>query len=181
MKNTLKTFAILSIVTLVAFKISNNWKVEESKYNVTWMLADSSHEGSFTGLKSNIDFNKENLSTSTINASIDVKTIKAGNPKLEAHLLNADFFDADKYPTIEFNSKNIIQEGNAYIANGTLKMKDSTKVIAIPFSFENESENLGIFKGTITIFASEFGVTKKPKTPGGDKVIINLSIPVSKQ
>ena len=165
-----------------AFTLAMIWKADEKASTVSWELPNNpGHKGTFTNLSAIIDFDKANLAGSKINASIDVKTVNGGDPKLNAHLQAPDFFDAEKFPKITFASTSIIanESGDAYIAKGTLTMKDSTKAIEFPFTFKEEGNEKATFNGTITVNAADYGVMKK-KNEGADKVVINISVPVSK-
>ncbi|HWY10708.1 MAG TPA: YceI family protein [Bacteroidia bacterium] len=181
-----QSIIILTLAAAIssAFTLAMVWKADEKASTVNWELPNNpGHKGTFGNLSSTIDFDKAKLAGSKITASIDVKTINGGDPKLNAHLLTADFFDAEKFPKITFTSTEIKTNGDAYIAKGTLTMKDSTKVIELPFTFKEDGSNKATFSGTMTINASDYGVMKKSKDPakaGNDKTIINLVVPVSK-
>ncbi|MCL2583178.1 MAG: YceI family protein [Streptosporangiales bacterium] len=47
----------------------------------------------------------ENLESSSVTASIEVKTLNTANAKRDEHVLGPDFLDAEKYPTIDFTSR----------------------------------------------------------------------------
>ena len=57
--------------------------------------------------------------------------------------------------------------------------KDSTKAVEIPFSFIEDATGAGTFKGTLSIFSGDYGVTKK-NTTGKDKVVVMITVPVRK-
>ena len=178
-----KTTIIATIITAFAASaftlIATLWKADEKASTVAWELPGTDKKGTFTNLATTLNFDKSNLGESKITASIDVKTLKAGNEKLEGHLLTADFFDAEKFPKIIFTSTEIKADGANYIAKGTLKMKDSTKVIDVPFSFTESDKTKGVFSGTMTVGAADYGVMKAEKA-GKDKVVIYLTVPVTK-
>jgi polyisoprenoid-binding protein YceI len=177
-KLTLSTIIIAAFVS-GAFVIASPWKADEKNSTVNWEIPGGDKKGTFGNLSTSINFDKASLQDSKISASIDVKTIKAGNEKLENHLLSADFFDAEKFPKITFTSTEIKSNAAGYIAKGNLTMKDSTKVIELPFTFTENGKDKGVLSGTMAVNASEYGVMKSSK-PGSDKVLIYLSVPVSK-
>ena len=165
-----------------AFTMAMIWKADEKASTVTWELPNNpGHKGTFSNLSATIDFDKANLEGSKITASIDVKTINGGDPKLNAHLQAPDFFDAEKFPKITFTSISVIANasGYTYIAKGTLTMKDSAKVIEFPFTFKEEGSDKATFSGTMTVNGADYGVMKR-KAEGSDKVVINLVVLVSK-
>jgi polyisoprenoid-binding protein YceI len=180
-----KSILILSAAALIssAFTIAMIWKIDEKTSTVKWELPNNpGHKGTFSNLAATIDFDKAKLAESKISASIDVKTIDGGNPKLNAHLLTSDFFDAEKYPKITFTSSEIKADGAGYIAKGKLQMKDSIKMVEFPFTFTEEGKDKATFSGTLTVMASEYGVMKPGKDPSkqGDKTIITMVVPVNK-
>jgi polyisoprenoid-binding protein YceI len=178
MKKTIIAASIVTAIISSAFVAVINWKADEKASTVNWECGDK--KGTFENLSSTINFDKKSLADSKITASIDVKTIKAGNEKLETHLLSADFFEAEKFPKITFTSTEIKPSDVGFIAKGTLTMKDSTKVIELPFTFTEKGKKEATFSGTMTVMAGEYGVVKKVKQPGADKVVITLNVPVSK-
>lgn len=186
MKKQLIIIMAATVVVSSAFTMAMIWKADEKTSIVKWELPNNpGHQGTFSNLSATIDFDKANLAESKITASIDVKTVDGGDPKLNAHLQAADFFDAEKFPKITFTSTSIAANasGEAYVAIGNLTMKDSTKMIEFPFTFSEDSDVKATFSGTMTINASDFGVMKKSTDPtkaGRDKTIITIVVPVVK-
>lgn len=170
--------AILAIITC-GFTASLLWNVASEGVTVNFELPDEGTKGTVSGLKASIDFDKADPSASKISASVDINTLNTGNKQKDDHLKAPDFFNAEKYPTISFISSSIKADKNGFIATGSLTMKDSTKNIEIPFTFIEEANGSGTFKGTMTVSTGDFGVTKKDKS-GKDKVVVTLSIPVKK-
>ena len=87
---------ILTAVAIIssAFTMAMIWKADEKASTVTWELPNNpGHKGTFSNLISIIDFDKAKLAESKIIASIDVKTINGGDPKLNEHLQTPDFFN----------------------------------------------------------------------------------------
>jgi polyisoprenoid-binding protein YceI len=175
---------LTSLILCCAFTVLSDWKLDPSTNTIIaiWNFPAHHKKGGFTKLTSSIHFDKLNLSGSKINAFIEVKSITSVNDKLNAHLLSPEFFDAEKFPTINFTSTEIKANGDAFIAKGHLKMKDSTKLIEIPFTFTENGKDKATFNGTMIIHASDFGVVKrKAEEPEDqDKVTIELTIPVIK-
>ncbi|MBC7862040.1 MAG: YceI family protein [Bacteroidia bacterium] len=179
MKKIILAATVVILLVGSAFTISVLWKADEKTSTVNFELPGSDKKGTFGNLVSTIDFDKKKLKDSKITASIDVSTLKAGNEKLEAHLLSPDFFDATKFPKITFTSTAITKTDTGFVAKGNLTMKDSTKVIDLPFTFKEIEKNKGTFSGVMTVNAAEYGVMKANKA-GKDKVLIYLVVPVTK-
>lgn len=67
-----------------------------------------------------------------IRGTIQVKSIDTGIAKRDEHLRSPDFFDAEKFPTIAFESKHIEQRGAKQIVTGTFTMHGVSKEIVLP-------------------------------------------------
>jgi polyisoprenoid-binding protein YceI len=79
---------------------------------------------------------------------------------------------------ITFTSKSIKATDNGFTASGTLTMKDVTKDVEVPFTFESRG-NEGVFKGKLSIFSGDFGIMKRSKTDK-DQVSLSIEVPVVK-
>ncbi|HEX8516593.1 MAG TPA: YceI family protein [Bacteroidia bacterium] len=172
-------FMLAAVVTMICgFAVSSLWNVANENVAITFELPEEGTKGTVSGLKASIDFDEKHPESAKINASIDIRTLNTGNKKKDDHLLSADFFNAEKYPAVSFSSTSVKAAEHGFIASGNLTMKDSTKAVEIPFTFEGK-DGAGAFKGTMTIHSGDFGVTKASKS-GKDKVVVTLTIPVKK-
>lgn len=164
---------LITLMVTAAFKMVNTkWSVKEDSYAVKFTT--SKFEGVFKGLKSDIQFDEANLAAAKINATIDVATINTGNGMRNKHAKQG--LEADKYPTVKFESTSIAKTAAGYIANGKLTIKDVTKDISLPFTFTRTADG-GVFAGKFNVVPAEYHV-KKMGTP--DLFEIDLNIPVTK-
>lgn len=177
----MKKIGIITALFLAAtaFTISSVWKViDKDAVKIYWELSDGEHKGTFKGIDAEIDFDATNLAKSSIKASIQVKTIDTGDAGRDGHLLKPDFFDADKYPTITFVSKEIVAGEKGFIANGDLTMRDKTLPVSVPFEF-NEKEGKASLIGTMTVKPYDFGVFKGKKSENATATI-KVEVPLTK-
>jgi polyisoprenoid-binding protein YceI len=165
-----------------------NWQIDNTTAQAKFSIGHT--KGFFTGVKGDISFDKDDLAGSFFNCTIDVATVNTGSEGRDEHLRTADFFDVSKFPVMTFKSTKVERELNGFIATGNLTIKDYTKEIHIPFTFE-ENKGKGIFKGSVIIDRNDYGVGKPEKakqnpwggTPGiqPDPILISLEIPVDKK
>ena len=146
-------------------------------FSIRHILAQS--KGSFQNVKGDVVF-AENIEASTMNIEIDANSIYTGNKKRDAHLVDEDFFDTAKYPTITFVSSSIVKTETGYVAKGNLTIKDVTKEIELPFEYLGKEDTpwgfpSAAFTGSIVINRHEYNITDSPNALGED-VTINLSI-----
>src|SRR5882672_10018142 len=133
-QNYLLASVVLIIGSAFAFIQSQDWKIAEG-YSVKFEAGDPS--GEFTGLKGTIKFDEKSLATSQFDMTIDVATINTGNGMKNTHAKSANWFDAEKYPTIAFVSSAITKTSSGFEAKGTLEMHGVKKEITLPFTFAN--------------------------------------------
>lgn len=176
-KLSIIVIAFLAIIS-TGFTVSMLWNVSNEGVTINFELPDEGTKGTLSGLKAVIDFDKNDLSTAKISASVDIQSLNTGNEQKDNHLKSADFFNAEKYPVISYESTSIKATETGFVTVGNLTMKDSVKVVEIPFTFSEENGG-GVFKGTMEIHPGDFGVTKKSKS-GKDKVVVTISVPVKK-
>jgi polyisoprenoid-binding protein YceI len=111
------------------------WKLDPAhsvaEFKVKHMMI-SNVKGTFTGLTGTLQLDETDRTHSTVEASIDVATINTGDPQRDGHLKSADFFDADKFPTITFKSTNIDSVGGPdYEVTGDFTLRGVTKPVIL--------------------------------------------------
>ena len=143
---------------MLGIAILGNQTINDTKSNVTFSIGNMKFktvEGTFSGMKGDVDFDKNNLKSSSFDVTIDVATVNTDNEKRDAHLRNEDFFEVEKYPTIRFNSTAVVKSKKEgyYIAKGKLTIKNTTKDVKIPFTYKDK-----VFKGTLKINRFDYAV-----------------------
>src|SRR5665213_755374 len=69
---------------------------------------------------------------SHVEATIDAAAVDSGDPKRDEHLRSADFFDADKYPTINFTSTKVTDKGDGeFTLEGELTVTGNTHAVTL--------------------------------------------------
>ena len=107
--------------------------------------------GTVGGFMAKINFNMDDLASSTIQGSVDVNTLSTENDKRDDHLKSADYFDAAKYPQMTFTSKKIEKTEKGYTMTGMMKIKDIEREETITFTYADK-----MFKGQGTIQAANY-------------------------
>ena len=68
---------------------------------------------------------------SSVTATIDLTSIQTGNEQRDQHIRSADFFEVDKYQTMTYRSTGLRAEGDHYVLEGELTLKDVTKEVPL--------------------------------------------------
>lgn len=168
---------------------STKWNFDKSHSSVSFKIRHffTPVLGSFGEFDGDIYFDPNNLFSSSINVTVDVKSVDTKNDKRDGHLQTADFFEVEKFPKMTFVSSSIEKTGdNEFVAKGKLTIKDVTTDFSMPFKL------LGIMdhpmrKGTkISAFESNFMIKRNDYKVGtgqyvetaviGDEVNVTISL-----
>ena len=166
---------LLVLLTLVALA-ATSWSPTTGSVKFYIKNAGITVDGSLSGLAASVKFDENDLANSSIYATVKVATIKTGIDKRDEHLRSSDYFDVEKYPKITLKSSSISKSGKGYLGNFDVTIKDKTKNIAVPFTFDNQGST-GTFKGTLKLDRLDFGVGESSIVLSDDvKVKITLNV-----
>lgn len=120
----------------------------------------------------------DDLAGSSVNAEIEMGTVKTGNADRDAHLASSDFFNAETNPTMTFRSTSLAGEGEEFTMVGDLTINGVTKQVELEVEFFgtsvfplDQSTRAG-FSATGTISRKDFGINFNAPV-GVDKVMIS--------
>jgi polyisoprenoid-binding protein YceI len=148
-------------------------------------------KGTFHKFTASVEADVTDLTDAVIDFTVDISSIDTRNKDRDAHLVSADFFDIEKYPTMTFQSTTINKSGEGeYDVTGDLTIRGTTKPVTFSVTFEGQgkdpwgNEKVG-FSAQGSINRADFGLTWNAalETGGvlvGDKVKVNLQIEASK-
>lgn len=146
--NKLLKITALSLVLLFAvgqaYAAAPQWKTDPAHSGIHFGVKHifSTVHGFFEDFESTTHFDPENLGASSFDFSVKVKSVNTNNRKRDGHLRSDDFFSAKKYPEMTFKSTRIThKQGNQYVVEGKMTVKDVTKSVAIPFTFFGTQDN----------------------------------------
>jgi polyisoprenoid-binding protein YceI len=77
-----------------------------AEFKVKHMMI-SNVKGQFTALEGTLNLNESDLTNSYVEASAEAASVSTRDAQRDAHLKSADFFDAEKFPTLSFKSTRI--------------------------------------------------------------------------
>ena len=127
-------------------------------------LMVSKVRGNFETAEATIVVGEDPLQSS-VTASIQTASINTNAADRDNHLRSGDFFESEKYPTIEFRSTGLKSWDNGeFVLNGELTIKDITKPVELKVEFEGAGKSpYGFdvfgFSATTEIDREDWGLT----------------------
>lgn len=88
--------------------------------------------GKFDKFSGTIGYDAKDPAATTINATIDAASINTAEPKRDEHLRGKDFFEVDKFKTLEFKSKRTVAGADGKLkVTGDLTLHGVTKEVTL--------------------------------------------------
>jgi polyisoprenoid-binding protein YceI len=158
-----------------------------AEFKVKHMMI-SNVKGQFTSVSGVLTFDESDITRSLIEASIDASSINTRDADRDAHLKSADFFDVEKFPTLNFRSTSVRRTGDNELAvTGNLTIHGVSREVV--FAVEGPTApgkdpwgNTRVGLSAVTkINRKDFGLTWNSalETGGilvGDEVTITLDV-----
>lgn len=99
-------------------------------------------KGRFNKHSGVLELDEQNPSASKVDVTIDVNSVYTGDEKRDGHLRSADFFDAEKYPTITYKSTKVEElSSERFRITGDLTMHGVTKEVVFDANLEGRAKN----------------------------------------
>ena len=133
--------------------------------------------GRFTDFSGKIVYDAEKPEASSVEITVQAKSINTDNENRDGHLRNADFFDVEKFPTFTFKSTSVkAKDAKTLTVQGDMTVKGVTKRTSI------EVQVLGVmelgggkakagFKTEFVINRQDFGITWNKTLDAGGTVL----------
>lgn len=169
------------------------YKVDSDHSGVSFTIRHfvSNVPGRFKDFDGVIKYDAQNPAASSVNFTIQAASIDTDNADRDNHLRGADFFDAQKFPTLTFSSTSVKAiDADTLEVTGDLTMKGQTKKVTVPVevlgSVKTPRGEKAGFETAFKLDRKEYGITwnRALDTGGailGDEVKINISIEADRQ
>ncbi|HYD39489.1 MAG TPA: YceI family protein [Anaeromyxobacter sp.] len=125
----------LSLAPLAALAEPTTWAIDtshtQSMFTVRHLVV-SNVRGQFDKTTGTVTLDDKDVTKSSVEATIDAKTINTRDAKRDEHLRAADFFDVANHPTITFKSTKVEKAGEDKLkVSGNLTMRGVTKPVVL--------------------------------------------------
>ncbi|GAA2088894.1 YceI family protein [Actinomadura alba] len=165
--------------------VAGTWTIDPIHSDVGFIvrhLMISKVRGHFTSFEGRIVTTEDPLQSS-VTATIDLSSIDTSNEQRDDHIRSADFFEVDKYPTMTYRSSGIRRDGDDFVLDGELTLKERTRPVPLkleingfgpdPFAEDPFAGGRAGFTATGEIDRMEFDVSYNGPIPGGGVALSN--------
>ncbi len=126
--------AALLFTGTAAFAQSSTWVLDPAHSHADFQvrhLGLSNVRGGITGIVGSFIWDDKNITKSSVNVTLDARTINTNTTKRDDHLKSADFFNVEKNPTITFKSTAVTRSGDGLKVTGDLTLAGVTKSVTL--------------------------------------------------
>ena len=183
---SLAMFGFVYISGLTMVQASSRYQLDVVHSTVGFAVKHmlfSTVRGKFNDVQATAEIDEQTGSLRSVNAEISVASVDTDNAKRDGHLRSDDFFNAERYPTITFESTSIEPEGNGnYRVDGILTIRDVSKPITLEGKLLGKMPGRVAFEAAGQINRQDFNVTwnKALQSAGGlmvsDEVDLNIEV-----
>jgi polyisoprenoid-binding protein YceI len=174
--------------------VKTKWSIDPTHSEVQFKikhLVISTVTGQFNEFSGSLESEDKNFTGANASFEALISSISTNNVDRDAHLKSADFFDADNYPTLKFESREFTHiKDNQYKIIGDFTIKGITKEIILDAAYGGSmvdfygNEKAG-FEISGKINRKDFGLTWSAVTEAGgvvvsDEVKLQLNVQFSR-
>lgn len=156
------------------------WKIDPTHSEVQFKvkhLVISTVTGSFGSYDGQIEADGTDFENAKVTFTADIDSISTNNGDRDQHLKSDDFFNAEEYPQLKFESTNFekVADGE-YKVTGDLTIRDTTKEIELDVVHggtvgDPYGNTKAGFEASGIINRKEFGLTWDAVTEAGNVVV----------
>jgi polyisoprenoid-binding protein YceI len=129
---------VISVVILFAslsvLAQTSNWTIDPAHSTAQFTvrhLGISNVRGNFTKVAGSAVLNEKDITQSQVSATIDVGSVDTRVEARDKDLRSPNFFDVEKYPTMEFKSRRISNAGGKLQVTGDLTIHGTTREVTL--------------------------------------------------
>ncbi len=127
-----------------------------------FMQAGAENKGHFSRFTTALNLSDASLASSKLEVTIEMSSLDTADKERDGILRGVDLFNVAKFPRARFTATHITRTGAGhYEAAGKLTIREVTRDVRVPFTFEVKTEPggaVGYMTGKTTLKRLDFGV-----------------------
>ncbi|SNS73498.1 Polyisoprenoid-binding protein YceI [Granulicella rosea] len=190
-RTALLALAGATLLSAPAFAQTSAWTIDTAHSSVEFTIRHmgvSNVHGSLGGVKGTVLLDEKNLTKSSVEATIETKTVSTGVDARDTHLKSPDFFDIANNPTMSFKSTGVTNAGGKLQLVGLLTISGVTKPVTLdldgpaPAQKGQGGKTISGFSASGVLHRTDFKFGPKFSAPIlGDDVKFTIDIEMDKQ
>jgi polyisoprenoid-binding protein YceI len=181
--------------TTHASKQSTRWTVDPLDTTVGFSIRHfmvTNVRGVFERVEGTVEYDPRRPKDTVVNVTIPVASINTRDARRDAHLRDADFFDAERFPTMSFRSTLVATGADGRLTlTGDLSLRGITRpvILAVSEVTSAQKDHNGVPRigasATGKIRRSDFGITYNLMLDAGgvalaDEVLLSVELSLMK-
>jgi polyisoprenoid-binding protein YceI len=131
-------------------------------------------DGRFHRFDGSVSVDPRDPTTARVSVTVDATSIDTDNTKRDNHLRSQDFFWAERYPTIVFESMGADGDAGGVAVLGRLTIRGVTRDIRVPTTVELSPDGF-VARGQFDLKRSDYDMTYQSRlNPVGDVVRVSF-------
>ena len=169
------------------------WRIDVTHSELSFRIRHlvSRVQGTFRQWSGTLTSDSTDWASGAVQVTIQPASIFTDNERRDNHLRSADFFAADSFPSITFQSTRVTRTGDDLRIEGSLSIRGVTRPVVLTGTFTDftrsaQGEQRVGFQATARINRLDFGVAWNRAVEGGgvllgDDVTIEIAIEAVRQ
>jgi polyisoprenoid-binding protein YceI len=124
--------------------LNANWGIDPTHSEIGFKvkhLMITTVSGKFAEFDASVEAEQDDFSDAKISFFAHTATVSTGNEQRDGHLRSADFFDAETFPKLSFESTSFEGSGSERVLNGHLTIKDQTHPVSLKVEFSGVAKD----------------------------------------
>jgi len=180
---------LAAALALPAAAATTTWQIDPAHTAASFAvkhLMISTVRGEFKGVTGAVSWDDQDITKSTVDVTIDAKTVDTSEPNRDKDLKSDKFFDVEKYPIITFKSKKVEQVSVGKLkVTGDLTIHGVTKEVVLDVEGPSASvkdpwgNTRAAISATTKVNRQDYGVKWNANIDGGGVVVgddVNITI-----
>ena len=175
---------IAVLFATAAWAQGSEWQIDPAHTTVGFTVRHmgiSNVHGRFTKVSGTANVDDNDVTKSSVNATMDIASITTGNDSRDNDLRSPNYFDAAQFPTMTFKSKSITKNGdNKLKIVGDLTIKGVTIEVTLDVDGPSSPVKMGPnqrrgLSASTSVNRKDFGVgAKTPAAMVGEEIKIEI-------
>lgn len=124
--------------------MATTWNIDPAHTDVSFKIKHlmvSNVKGTFGNFEGKAETEGDSFQNAKFQFSADIDSIDTNNTDRDNHLKTGEFFDAEKYPKMTFESTSFEKHGDDFQLKGNLTIKGKTNPVTLDAEFGGEAKD----------------------------------------